>query len=560
VPGTGGSKIKEIELATSAHVIFEKAPEPRMVVRGNETERAAAIAMVQGIIEALDYQEEKMSLAEVKDRTHVRAVLGVKGAFIRNVELTCGVNVRYNLKEEDEDKFVVIIGNTTGLKAARAMIEAHLLNIQEVETHEVDDDELRSLMGYKGQVVHRLEAQSGAIISMLKEDSKTMIIRGTAEQRAKAWQMAQDVLLNDAVETHEIPSQLRRIVVGPNGTVVRRVEADTGAKVTLLNSNINNSSRLLLRGQKEERAAAWKLFQSILFSEEGEEKVKVPRRLVSELLRDKAKKCKEMELASGTYISLVKEEETLATKTNQVGMVELAVRGLPEQREVAKTFLREMDSEGPEKHLLSELAEAGAEVSILDVRRIIGPRGQRVAELEAESGASIRLVVDSEMLVSVTGTREQKDLALALIRESLTLADQEMVPLPDNLHGIVIGVNGRSVQMIERQSGAQVSFKAGSMVLRGSEEQRAAAKKLVEQVLESEVVESLRVDEDQASVLIGLKGRNIRQVESVSGARVQVLDIHRYTIDIVDQRTPARHSPFTHPTPTHTHSHTHAHR
>jgi transcription antitermination factor NusA-like protein len=543
-----------------------------MVVRGNETERAAAIAMVQGIIEALDYQEEKMSLAEVKDRIHVRAVLGVKGAFIRNVELTCGVNIRYNLKEEDEDKFLVIIGNTMGRTAARAMIDAHLINIQEVETHEVDDDELRSLMGYKGQVVHRLEAQSGAIISMLKEDSKTMIIRGTSEQRAKAWQMAQDVLLNDAVETHEIPSQLRRIAVGPNGTVVRRVEADTGAKVTLLNSNINNSSCLLLRGQKEERAAAWKLFESILFSEEGQEKVKVSRRSVSELLRDKAKKCKEIELTSGTYISLVKEEETLATKTNHLEMVELAVRGLPEQRDIAKTLLREMDSEGPEKHLLSELAEAGADVSILDVRRIIGPRGQRVAELEAKSGASIRLVVDPEILVSVTGTREQKDMALALIRESLTLADQEMVPLPESLHGIVIGVNGRSVQMIERQSGAQVSFKAGSMVLRGSEEQRAAAKKLVEQVLESEVVESLRVDEDQASVLIGLKGRNIRQVESVSGARVQVLGYTYFYICIDICRSsmnsstsypphppPHSHPPTHPPTPTNPHQHTHPH-
>jgi transcription antitermination factor NusA-like protein len=535
-----------------------------MVVRGNETERAAAIAMVQGIIEALDYQEEKMSLAEVKDRIHVRAVLGVKGAFIRNVELTCGVNIRYNLKEEDEDKFLVIIGNTMGRTAARAMIDAHLINIQEVETHEVDDDELRSLMGYKGQVVHRLEAQSGAIISMLKEDSKTMIIRGTSEQRAKAWQMAQDVLLNDAVETHEIPSQLRRIAVGPNGTVVRRVEADTGAKVTLLNSNINNSSCLLLRGQKEERAAAWKLFESILFSEEGQEKVKVSRRSVSELLRDKAKKCKEIELTSGTYISLVKEEETLATKTNHLEMVELAVRGLPEQRDIAKTLLREMDSEGPEKHLLSELAEAGADVSILDVRRIIGPRGQRVAELEAKSGASIRLVVDPEILVSVTGTREQKDMALALIRESLTLADQEMVPLPESLHGIVIGVNGRSVQMIERQSGAQVSFKAGSMVLRGSEEQRAAAKKLVEQVLESEVVESLRVDEDQASVLIGLKGRNIRQVESVSGARVQVLGYTYFyiCIDICrsSMNSSTSYAPPPPPTLTPSHPPTHTHK
>ena len=529
VIGTGGAKIREIELATNAHVLFEKEPEPRMVVRGNETERAAAMGMVQAIIESLDYEEEKMALVDVKDRTHVRAVLGVKGANVQNVEMACGVKIRYNLKEEDENKFFIIIGNSTGRAAAKAMIEEHLQNIKEMSTHQLLDDELRSLMGYKGQVVHRLEAESGGIISMQKEEDSrsTMIIRGTAAQRAKAWELAQDVLLNDAVETHEIPTQLRRIVVGPNGTVVKRVEADTGASVTLLNDNADNTSRLLLRGNQENRSAAWKLLESIIYSEVGEEKVMVPRRLVGDLLRNRARRCKDLELASGTYITIDKEEGTQNPKANDEGMVQVSVRGLAEQREVVKALINDMDAAGPEKFLLSELAEPGAEVSILDVRRIIGPRGRRVAELEEDTGASIRLEVEPELVVSVMGTREQKDAALALIRQSLTCDDQELVPLEENQHGVVIGVNGRSVQMIERESGAQVSFKSGedaAMVLRGSEEQRAVAKKLVQQVLKSEIAESLLVDEAQASALIGLKGRNIRQVERVSGARVQVVN------------------------------------
>jgi len=33
---------------------------------------------------------------------------------------------------------------------------------------------------------------------------------------------------------------------------------------------------------------------------------------------------------------------------------------------------------------------------------------------------------------------------------------QEIVPLPQGLHGVVIGVSGRSVQKIEMESGAQV--------------------------------------------------------------------------------------------------------
>ena len=51
-----------------------------------------------------------------------------------------------------------------------------------------------------------------------------------------------------------------------------------------------------------------------------------------------------------------------------------------------------MQSDAPQKVLLKDLApegageDAGADISILDVRRIIGPRGSRVAKMEEETG------------------------------------------------------------------------------------------------------------------------------------------------------------------------------
>ena len=87
--GAGGAKIKEIEMLTRAHVLFEREPEPCMVVRGNATERAAAIAMANAIIDSHEFEEERLQLSDVSDRTHVRAVLGYKGAFVRKLEV-CG--------------------------------------------------------------------------------------------------------------------------------------------------------------------------------------------------------------------------------------------------------------------------------------------------------------------------------------------------------------------------------------------------------------------------------------------------------------------------------------
>jgi polyribonucleotide nucleotidyltransferase len=280
--------------------------------------------------------------------------------------------------------------------------------------------------------------------------------------------MAQDVLKNDAVQTYEIPRQLRRVMVGPNGTVVKRVAAETGAGVTLLNDN-SNSSRVLLRGNKEAREAAWSLIERIVYTEVGEDTVKVDRRTVTELLRNRASRCKELELSTGTYISVVKDDGSSGTKADDAGFVEVVVRGLEENRQIVKAALTEIQEQGPERYPLSELAAEGCVVSILDVRRIIGSRGARVMEMEESTGASIRLEVEPEPYVSVMGSREQKDAALGLIRTLLNQDDQEMVPLAEELHGVIIGVSGRSVQMIEKKSGAQISFRPGpdaAMVVR----------------------------------------------------------------------------------------------
>jgi len=531
--GSKGSKIKEIELKTRAHVLFEREPEPAMVVRGNETERAAAIVMANAILAAVEVTEEKMQLIDVQDRTHVRAVLGVKGVFVKALEDKIGVKVRYNLKEEDNNKFLILIGNAEQRQEAKALILEHLASISEVTEQLLDEDELRSLMGYKGQVVHRLEEESGAIISMEKDVLPAqMFIRGTLEQREKAWALAQEVLLNDAVETHDIPPQLRRVVVGPNGTVVKRLEAQSGASVTLLNDN-TNSSRVLLRGKKEARTAAWKLIENIVYTEVGVDRISVDRRTCTELLRNKARRCKDLELSTGTYISVEKEEGTSSPKTDEAGLTLVTVRGLEEQRLIVRTALDEIHKMGPEKHLLKDLATTARDISILDVRRIIGPRGSRVADMEEETGASIRLEVEPQPYVSIMGTREQKDAALALIRTNLEQDDQEMVPLAEELHGVVIGVSGRSVQKIERESGAQVSFRQGdvpSMVLRGSPEQRALAKAMAHEMVDSDTAEHFIICNGQASALIGAKGRNIREVESATGARVQVVTTRLGTV------------------------------
>eukprot|EP00961_Rhodomonas_salina_P292637 3933097-Rhodomonas_salina.1 len=49
-------------------------------------------------------------------------------------------------------------------------------------------------------------------------EKAAVLIKGTAEQRAKAWELAQAVLEED-VETHEVPMEYHRLIIGPVGAV-----------------------------------------------------------------------------------------------------------------------------------------------------------------------------------------------------------------------------------------------------------------------------------------------------------------------------------------------------
>ena len=77
-----------------------------------------------------------------------------------------------------------------------------------------------------------------------------------------------------------------------------------------------------------------------MLAQEGVERVLVDRRCGSELLRNKARVCKDLELATGTIISIEKEEAPRNAADD--GMVTVIVRGLRQQRDLVKVALADM--------------------------------------------------------------------------------------------------------------------------------------------------------------------------------------------------------------------------
>ncbi len=92
------------------------------------------------------------------------------------------------------------MGTAAQREAAKAAIEkvqmesVERLNSMEQETYPLAEGDQRRLIGQGGKQVRELEAQSGARISMTSAGEKPeVVIKGTKEQRARAWELAQQV-------------------------------------------------------------------------------------------------------------------------------------------------------------------------------------------------------------------------------------------------------------------------------------------------------------------------------------------------------------------------------
>jgi len=201
------------------------------------------------------------------------------------------------------------------------------------------------------------------------------------------------------------------------------------------------------------------------------------------------------------------------------------IRGVGESRSDAAAMLQQAGQQLSETYVLAEVLGV-AECTILDVRRLIGRKGATVAAMEKASGASISFDPSVPPKMQVTGTAEAKARVLELVRADHDGREEDIMPLAVELHGTLIGVGGRTIKRLERDSGAQISFSSlpePGMVVRGTADQRKSALSIASKLLESDVAEAVYIEKRNFGFLIGKEGRVIRDFERESGARVQVL-------------------------------------
>jgi len=193
------------------------------------------------------------------------------------------------------------------------------------------------------------------------------------------------------------------------------------------------------------------------------------------------------------------------------------------------------DTEGASAAKPGPLVQEHMELPYHATGKIIGTKGQQIAEVRQRSGAQVD--VDKSPVgcrVRIVGTQEQVSAAKEFIAKITDPGHEgELMEISRSAVGRIIGAGGARIQELQERSGAKIDIDRGvePCLIRfaGFPENVAYAKKLVVEVLEGrdrttfgEAAVNIEVPPSCTGRLIGPGGRQINEIQETSGAKVDI--------------------------------------
>ena len=175
---------------------------------------------------------------------------------------------------------------------------------------------------------------------------------------------------------------------------------------------------------------------------------------------------------------------------------------------------------------------------------IIGVGGERVKELERQSGARICFETDPEPCMVLRGTPQQRARARLLAKNLVNAISEQTVEVPRHMWSAIIGQRGARIREMELGSGARMVLRDepdGTPVLavHGTPEARKKALELANAVMERETQESFPLDPELAPLFVGRKGFTVKMLEEETDAWIRIERIPE-TIMIIKGTAPQR--------------------
>ncbi|RHZ35156.1 hypothetical protein DYB26_000888 [Aphanomyces astaci] len=465
---------------------------------------------------------ETVSITVPKDKMGL--VAGKGFAKLRQLEEA------YNVLLDVESGSQVV--QSTSTRENNAAIESILDNIASASLHSVAvrPDTLKLLLIQKGRHLKALEASCFVKIDVNRADN--ILSFTSSADRVDAVERAIHLLTTSSV-TLDVPQDVLPKLIGKKGEVISKIMEDSGALLDI--DRVVNSLRII--GPLESVQIAQAAVEALIF-DQGASTVDVFATdeayfgqwdatkfsvFIEYLMADKAVRLRDLRRdANDCRLQVVKAKQMFEANGNRT------------QLEALKGAIQKA------------VAEFHANVVSFDVDSnclslIIGKKGAKIKHIEKESGGA-RIDITGNT-VSVLGTKEQSDVAVALVEEIVANNQRAIVHASSHLAPLLLTNKRAKLAEIEKETKSSIQLPQGppkktkhnadiAITITGTTAGIEQAARLIEALNRAHQVVYLPLDQDEVTVVIGKKGETIHKLEADTGCQLRVLD--------ADESSPSR--------------------
>jgi len=278
-------------------------------------------------------------------------------------------------------------------------------------------------------------------MSSSKDRSLTFLITGKQPDVLKAKRMILENFQTTINATINIPKEHHRFLLGKGGSKLQELERNTATKIAIPKANEANNDGIKVEGAREGIEKA--LFEIQKISDEQSkqafEKLEIPK-IYHPFIQG---------AGNANVQALMTKHPNVRINIPPLSVMkdELSITGEKEgvlacKESITKTW----------KEMERKCSTIQVEVKKSQHRYVIGPRGNAINEILAETGVFVEMPpnTDESETITLRGPQEKLGLALTKVYEKANSVQNLVIPCPAWLHKYIIGKKGAGIQRISQ--------------------------------------------------------------------------------------------------------------
>jgi polyribonucleotide nucleotidyltransferase len=504
VIGKGGETIKSIQEDCGVEIDIERTG-AKSVLRlyGEEDNVIRAKATLEVFIEENSEHEEVYSHVNID---MARSLIGSKGSIIKRLELESGAFININAKGDGEPKSdgpaLTVKGTREALIKARELIDAHLL-IQSKENVKIDVSS--TVMSYLRWNYAKIQSETGANIDIARVEG-FIRVRGKEENVAAAVEKVNH--LKTALTEIElmVHTTILGAIVGKAGANINRINTESGAFIEIVKNENGDQSKVVMIGFPVNVQAAKLSVQEIIDANFRKTVSIGSANLIGGFCGKGGVNIKAMQSSySSVSFDIDKDSHSV--------VLQGPIKDVEEAADAVTAWKTKYLKENVEIEMTED------QINLLSV--------ESVKAIMAETSSNIQ-VVSKASLVRVTGSETAVASAVKMVKDKVGYDGEilrDYIDFPSEFFGPILGKSGANIQKLQAEYSCRIKIDRDKsrIELLGKKEIIVASKASMLLYLKDLVV-SKEVDfpADKVNFLVGVGGQNIKQLQEVTKANINI--------------------------------------